>query len=114
MADSNNSSDMQSMIKSPKERKEILRTTLNRALSLRERNEYLAIDDLKSLEEVMKEGNDAILENSFDETMSNQEEIFLDSEAINISSKILIKCTKSVMENISSYNYVDFASKLAC
>ncbi|KAK2580509.1 hypothetical protein KPH14_006244 [Odynerus spinipes] len=111
MSGSANSSERQSMTRSPQERKEILWTAFSHVLSLQERNEYLAIDDLRILEEVMKEGDDAVLETSLDETTCNPEEMFLDSKTMNISSKILTSCTKSVTQNIS-YSHVEFAEKL--
>lgn len=112
MPDSADSSERQLTTRSPQKRKEILWSALNRALSLQEKNERLAINDLETLEEVMKEGDDAVLETSLNEKMTNQEEIFLDSETINISSKILTRCSKSLTENLSSYNYMEFATKL--
>ncbi|KAL2746541.1 EP300-interacting inhibitor of differentiation 3 [Vespula maculifrons] len=112
MPDSVNQLERPSVTRSPQERKEILWNALSCALSLRERSEHLDVGDLRTLEQVMKEGDDAVLEISLDEKMNNQEEIFLDSEAINISSKILTRCTKSLTQNISSYNHVDFAKKI--
>ncbi|KAF7414225.1 hypothetical protein HZH68_002714 [Vespula germanica] len=112
MPDSVNQLERPSVTRSPQERKEILWNALSCALSLRERSEHLDVGDLRTLEQVMKEGDDAVLEISLDEKMNNQEEIFLDSEAINISSKILTRCTKSLTQNISSYNHIDFAKKI--
>lgn len=105
-------SEASPIIRSPNERKKVLWKTLSCALSLQERNEHLDVNDLRTLEEVMKEGNTAVLETTVYEKMKNQEEIFFDSKAINISSKILTQCTKSLTQNISSYNPIDFSTKI--
>lgn len=105
-------SEVSPIIRSSNDRKKVLWKTLSCALSLQERNEQLDVNDLRTLEEVMKEGNTAVLETSLYDKMKNQEEIFFDSEAINISSKILTKCTKSLTQNISSYNHGEFATKI--
>lgn len=105
-------SEVSPIIRSSNERKKVLWKTLSCALSFQERNEHLDVNDLRTLEEVMKEGNTAVLETSLYEKMENQEEIFFDSEAINISSKILTQCTKSLTQNISSYNHIDFSTKI--
>ncbi|KAI4495728.1 hypothetical protein M0802_008351 [Mischocyttarus mexicanus] len=105
-------SEMSSLIRSSNNRKQILWNTLSCALTLREKTDYLDINDLRTLEDVMKKGNTAVCETSLNEKMKNREEIFFDSEAINISSKILTRCTKSLTQNISSYNHIDFANKI--
>ncbi|XP_015176976.1 PREDICTED: EP300-interacting inhibitor of differentiation 3 [Polistes dominula] len=112
MSDGVDELEMPSVIRSPDERKKVLWKTLSCALSLQERNESLDINDLRTLEEVLKEGNNAVLESSLYEKMKNQSEMFFDSEAINISSKIITKCTKSLTQNISSYNHIDFSTKI--
>lgn len=45
-------------------------------------------------------------------SVRNQEEVLLDSEVMNISSKVLKQCTKSLTRLMSSYNHVEFAKKV--
>ncbi|XP_076656250.1 SMC5-SMC6 complex kleisin component Non-SMC element 1 isoform X2 [Halictus rubicundus] len=51
-------------------------------------------------------------ETTLEEKVHNQEEVLMDSEMMNISSKVLKQCACSLTKNMSSYNSVEFAKNV--
>lgn len=96
-------------LRSPQERKEILRRVITEAETLKENVNEKTI---KTLELCMEKADTINAETTIDEKINNQEEVLLDSEMVNISSKVLKHCTRSLTKGIRSYNYAEFAEKL--
>ncbi|XP_033335992.1 SMC5-SMC6 complex kleisin component Non-SMC element 1 isoform X2 [Megalopta genalis] len=51
-------------------------------------------------------------ETTLGEKIHNQEQVLLDSEMMNISSKVLKQCTRALTKHMSTYNYVEFAQEV--
>ncbi|OAD57319.1 Non-structural maintenance of chromosomes element 4 like protein A [Eufriesea mexicana] len=95
--------------RSPQERKEILRKIITRAQSLQN---TINDDTIQTLELCMEQTDSINSETSLEEKVHNQEEVLMDSEMMNISSRVLKHCTKSLTKLVCAYNHVEFAQKL--
>ncbi|XP_034180387.1 SMC5-SMC6 complex kleisin component Non-SMC element 1 isoform X2 [Osmia lignaria lignaria] len=60
----------------------------------------------------MEQTDDINHETNIEEKIHNQEEVLLDSEVVNMSSKVLKQCTRSLTKRMSSYNHVEFAKRV--
>ncbi|XP_003702968.3 SMC5-SMC6 complex kleisin component Non-SMC element 1 isoform X1 [Megachile rotundata] len=109
MAGRSSSRNRTSVPRSPQERKEILRRIATKTESLQE---SISDDTIQVLESCMEEADDINCETSLEEKLHNQEEILLDSEVMNISSKVLKQCTRSLTRHMSLYDHKEFAQKL--
>ncbi|XP_076241804.1 SMC5-SMC6 complex kleisin component Non-SMC element 1 isoform X2 [Calliopsis andreniformis] len=109
MSRNSSSDERSSILRSPQERKEILRNIITRTESLQE---SIGDNTIKTLESCMEETDTINSETSLQEKIHNQEEVLLDSEMMNISSKILKQCTRSLTKSVCSYNHVEFAQRV--
>ncbi|KZC05746.1 PREDICTED: non-structural maintenance of chromosomes element 4 homolog A-like [Dufourea novaeangliae] len=109
MSNNNTSSSRTSILRSPQERKEILRKMITRAESLQE-----IVDDntIVTLETYMEEADTINSQTTLEEKIHNQEETLMDSEMMNISSKVLKQCTRSLTRYMCSYDTAEFAQKV--
>ncbi|CAK9817378.1 Non-structural maintenance of chromosomes element 4 homolog A [Anthophora quadrimaculata] len=109
---SRNNSDSEerlSIVRSPQERKEILRKIINEAESLQD---VISDNTIQNLEECMNQTDTIISETTLDEKLRNQDEILMDSEMMSITSNVLKQCTRRLTSYVCSYNHVEFAQKL--
>lgn len=106
---SNNCSDSALSIRSPQQRKEILRRIITKAQSLQD---AVNTDTIHTLELCMEETDNINSETTVEEKVHNQEEVLMDSEMMSISSNILKQCTRSLTKFVCSYNQAEFAEKL--
>ncbi|KOC68580.1 Non-structural maintenance of chromosomes element 4 like protein A [Habropoda laboriosa] len=103
------SNERLSIVRSPQERKEILRKIINEAESLQD---MITDNTIQSLEVCMEQTDTINSETTLEEKLHNQDEILMDSEMMSISSKVLKQCTRHLTNYVSSYNHVEFAQKL--
>ncbi|XP_034180384.1 SMC5-SMC6 complex kleisin component Non-SMC element 1 isoform X1 [Osmia lignaria lignaria] len=95
--------------RSPQERKEILRKIITETEVLQE---TVTDNTIQQLESYMEQTDDINHETNIEEKIHNQEEVLLDSEVVNMSSKVLKQCTRSLTKRMSSYNHVEFAKRV--
>ncbi|XP_031833033.1 SMC5-SMC6 complex kleisin component Non-SMC element 1 [Nomia melanderi] len=107
--DRTGSSNRDSISRSPQERKEILRKIITKTENLQD---VVNDNTIHTLESCMVEIDTINSETTLEEKIQNQEEVLLDSEIMNISSKVLKQCTRSLTKYMSSYNPVEFAQRV--
>jgi len=98
-----------SNMRSSKERKSCLKRALHQTLVLQE-----VINDstINKLDEAINEADHVNHETSVQEKVTNQQEVFIDSQMMTSSSKVLKTCTISLTKRMRDYDHVDFSQKL--
>ncbi|XP_011881689.1 PREDICTED: non-structural maintenance of chromosomes element 4 homolog A-like [Vollenhovia emeryi] len=110
MLNNKNSTDFNSFnTRSSKERKNCLKRALQQTLVLQE---VVNNSTINKLDEAINQVDRVTYETSIQEKVSNQQEVFIDSQMMTSSSKVLKMCTVSLAERMSDYDYVDFSQKL--
>lgn len=109
MTENNNESRRESLALLPHERKERLKIILSKVKLLAETNNEQII---KTFETCMEETDEIDADTPLEDKIQNQDIIVLDSEAMNMSSKILQAYKTCVTTIVSTYDANDFAERL--
>lgn len=106
--DSENLSDTSNR-KSPRERRDCLKHTLEQTLVLQN---IINKSTIKKLNEAMTEADIIATQMDIQEKIFNQQEVVMDSLIMISSSKVLKTCTVSLTKKMNDYDYIDFAQRL--
>ncbi|XP_076680955.1 SMC5-SMC6 complex kleisin component Non-SMC element 1 [Andrena cerasifolii] len=107
--DNSSSNERLSILRSPLQRKEILRKVITTAESL---EDTIGDATIQTLDLCMEQTDTINSETTLEEKIHNQEEVLLDSQMMNVSSRVLKQCTRSLTRFVYSYNHAEFAQKL--
>ncbi|XP_017884477.1 non-structural maintenance of chromosomes element 4 homolog A [Ceratina calcarata] len=106
---SGNKSRRESLLLSPLQKKEKLRSILTKVECLEDSITDMTIETLKTC---MNETDEIDADTSLREKVQNQEIILLDSEMMHVSSRILQSYKRSLRDIVSVYDEVEFAHKV--
>ena len=107
--DKSSSDERSSLLRSPLQRKEILRKVIDTAESL---EDAVCDNTIQTLDLCMEQTDSINSETTLEEKIHNQEEVLLDSKLMSVSSRVLKQCTQSLTRFVYSYNHAEFAQKL--
>lgn len=110
MSDNSENSSDTSNRRSPKERKDCLKRTLEQTLVLQN---MINKSTINKLNEAITEADIIATQTDIQEKVLNQQEVVMDSLIMISSSKVLKTCTVSLTKKMNDYDYTDFAEKLA-
>ncbi|XP_051163221.1 EP300-interacting inhibitor of differentiation 3-like [Leptopilina boulardi] len=98
-----------SQVLSPVERKQVLGRYLTRARALKD---SIGSKTLINLNDVTEKEDAVMDETSLEEKIENQVEVILDSEIVTCISKIIEQCTVTLLKDVNTYNYEEYAEMI--